>query len=250
MYFFEDTCMPSDEYEIAFREDALEFDILNHKALNILGIYEQEMFTEDGEESDAKSDGVFQKLKSAILAMLDKIGNVINGFLDSMKSLSKDRMTYDDYINSSTGQVRLSGDLFTIQKKLDNEYARMRPIVSKIAKMTDSDIEEVEKVCDSVTSNIHSYGSLYAHTAGQIAKSVAINKLSDHVVNQMEDVQKWRYETEASIKRMQRTTSPQKMKVTQKAIKAMGDLATAYKDLGNKAKDALQNAINKRKRGQ
>lgn len=245
MYFFEDTCMPSDETEISFCEDALEIDILNHKTLNVLGIYEQEMYTEDGDES--VSDGVFAKLKSAILTLLEKIGNIVSGFLDGMKVFSKNRITYDDYINSETGQLRLSTDLFDIQKKLDVEYAKMRPIVSKIANMSGSDILEVEKTCDAVTAHVHTYGKMYGKTAVSLVSAAAVNKLSNHIVNQMEDVQKWRSETEASLKRMQRKTSPEKMKVTQKAVKAMGDLATAYKNIGNKAMNALKNAVNKRK---
>lgn len=248
MYFLEDTCMPSDEAEISFCEDTLELNVLNHKALNILGIYEQEMYVEDGEGSSS-SDGVFQKLQSAILSILGKIGNIVTGFLDGMKVFSKNRITYGDYINSETGQIRLSDDLFAIQKKLDDEYRRMRPVISKIAQMTDSDIEQVEKICDTVTENIHNYGRIYGSMAVQIVEARAINELSNHIVDQMKDVQQWRAETEASIKRMQRETSPKKMKTTQKAVKTMGDLATAYKDLGNRAKNALQNDINKKKGG-
>lgn len=247
MYFFEDTCMPDDEFEISFCEDVLELNILNHNVLNILGIYEQSFMFEDGDESSS-SNGVFEKLKAAILSMLNKIGNIASGVIDSFKSLSADRITYDDYKNSATGQLRLSEDLFEIQRDLDKEYQRMRPVVSKLADMTGQDIDKVEQICDTVTENIHNNGKKYAKDVSKVVTLKAMNKLSEDIVSQMTDVQNWRSETSKSVNRMKRNTDPVKLRVMNKCVKCMGDMTNAYKSLGSKAKSALDSATKKFKK--
>lgn len=245
MYFFEDTCMPDDEFEISFCEDALELNVSSHNVLNILGIYEQAIF-EDGEESPS-SNGVFEKLKSAILSLLDKIGGIVSGFLESMRVFSKDRITYDDYKNSETGQIQLSCDLIAMQKDIDAEYQRMRPIVSKIANITGKDIDKVERICDKVTENLHENRKRYARDITKVVSAAAVNKISENVVSKMDDVKEWRDKTKESVDRMKRDTSPALIRAYHDCIRCMGDIANFYKELGIKAKKALLRVDKKRK---
>ena len=244
MYFFEDVCMPSDDEEISFYEDVLEFGVLNHNASIAIGLYEQQMYLEEGEEKS--DDGVFQKMKNAILAILDKIDSVIRGFLDGFKAFSKNHLTAEKFMNSSTGQLQLAGDLFKIQKEIDREYLKLRPLVSKISKATGEDIEEVAKAADAVTEHVQAYGKKYGKSAVSLASAVAVNKLANHCVDQMEDVQKWRSETEKSVKRLKRDERTIKVKAIQSVTKAMSAITTAYKDIGAKAMNALNNAKNKK----
>ena len=175
MYFFEDVCMPSDDAEISFYEDALELGVLNHKAALAADLYTQELYME--EEDSSGSDGVFEEMKKAILTVLDKIDSIIRGFLDGVKSLSSNRLTADEYLNSSTGQLRLAEDLFAMQKMVDKEYYRLRPIVSKISDMTDIDVEKVASVCDDITEKLHNNRSFIAREAKAMVKASAVKAL-------------------------------------------------------------------------
>ena len=243
MYFFEDVCMPSDDEEISFCEDALELGILDHNASIAIALYEQQMYLEEG---DANSDdGVFQKMKNAILAILEKIDSVIRGFLDSFKVFSKNHLTAEKFMNSNTGQLQLAGDLFKIQKEIDREYLQLRPLVSKISNATGKDIEDVAKLADQITEHVQTYGKKYGKAAVKIASAVAVNKLANDCVDKMEDVQKWRSETEKSVNRLKRDERSLKVRAIQSVTKAMSAITTAYKDVGTKAMNALNNAKKK-----
>lgn len=244
MYFFEGVCMPSDDEEISFCEDALEFGVLNHDASIAIAMYEQQMYLEEGDT--ASDEGVFQKIKNAILAILEKIDSVIRGFLDSFKVFSTNRLTAEKFMNSNTGKLQIAGDLFEIQKKIDREYLQLRPLVSKISNATGKDIEDVAKVADQITENVLANSKQYARSAKKIVSAVAVNKLANHCVDQMEDVQKWRSETEKSVNRLKRDERPFKIRAIESVTKAMSTITSAYKDVGTKAMNALNGAKNRK----
>ena len=245
MYFFEDVCMPSDDTEISFYEDALELGVLNHKAALAVDLYTQELYME--EEDSSGSDGVFEKMKKAILTVLDKIDSIIRGFLDGFKVFSNKHLTADKFMNSSTGQLQLAGDLFEMQKRIDHEYLQLRPVVSKISQLTGEDIEDVAKLADQVTEHVQTYSKRYGKAVINMASATAVNKLANKCVDKMEDVQKWRSETEKSVKRLKRDERTLKMRAIQSVTKAMSVLTNAYRDIGTKAMNALNNAKNKKK---
>lgn len=246
MYFLEDVCMPSDDEEISFCEDTLELGVLDHNASIAIALYDQQMYLEEGESSS--DDGVFQKIKNAILAILEKIDSIIRGFFDSFKVFSQNHLTAEKFMNSNTGKLQLAGDLFKIQKEIDDQYLHLRPLVNKISNATGEDIENVAKLADQITENVQTYGKKYGKTAVKIASAVTVNELANHCVDQMKDVQKWRSETEKSVKRLKRDDRTLKVKAIQSVTKAMSTITTAYKDVGTKAMNALNNAKNKKQK--
>ena len=58
MYFFEDVCMPSDDEEISFYEDVLEFGVLNHYASIAIVLSQQQISLAAG--AATSDDGLFQ----------------------------------------------------------------------------------------------------------------------------------------------------------------------------------------------
>lgn len=265
MFFFEDVCMPSSDEEISFYEDALELGVLNHKAILAVDMYEQCMYLEEGDSPG--NDGVFEKMKRAILAVLDKIDSIIRGFLDGVKSLSSDRLTAEEYMNSSTGQLRLAEDLFAMQKMVDKEYYRLRPIISKISDITDIEAEKVASVCDSITEKLHDNRAFIAREAKGVVKAAAVNALYKNSIDRMSDIQKWEKETAESlrrqgkdekfnreqekkikkaakerakaIKKQETAGMSMRMRAVQKATNAMSALTNAYKYIGDAAHKAL-----------
>lgn len=249
MYFFEDTCIPSNDSEIEYCENKLEFDILNHKASFAVSIYEQQMYLEDG----ASDDGVFEKMKKAILAILDKVDSLIRGFFDSFKIFSDNRLTADKYMNSETAEVRLDADLFEMEKRVDKAYLEARPVIKKISTATGAELEKVAKKCDDITDFVNNNGSKIVDTGVNVVSTVAVDKLVNKCASQMDDVKQWKKLTEESVARMDAKKDKDavpRAKATKSAARMISSIANAYTNIGNRAVRSLNKQNKKSKKGQ
>lgn len=139
---------------VDYLENNLEVAILEHTALNAIAIETQLAYMEDGETKEA-SDGILSKIKKTIFTILDKIGALIEGFIDSVKSLSKNRLTASKYMNSETAKYRLNCDVTKMMEAVDKEYLKTRKVVQAISKGTGVDPAEVANIADTVNETIH-----------------------------------------------------------------------------------------------
>lgn len=252
MYFFEDTCMPTSEAEIEYCESELECAVLCHNALNAYALYEQQMYLEaksddDDVEENAKSEGAFQKLKNAILTILEKINNIIKGFLDSFSVFSKNRLTADKYMDSDTAKIRLSTDIVAMKKNVDRSYLEMRPVISKISSITGKDLEVVAKKCDAATMFLENNRAKLRKGAVKLVQISVIEKVSNDTVNKMQDVQKLRAKTEESAKRMNRggIFGSAKLDALFSSSKLLSTIANQYQFIGKSALSVLK-TVNKK----
>ena len=202
MYFVENVCTPSSEAEIAYCETAIQLGVLNHQALLAIDTYEQCLYLEDG-NSEAV-EGVFQKMKKAVLDILDKIDSIIRGFLDGIKGGSDNRLTADKYFTSETGKINLNKDILEMQKTVDEEFLEMRKVVKMISNTTGFDPEKVGKACDKINEKLHeNRHKLKAGATAAVESAIVYKKVKSNT-SKIKELDVWRKETYDSIERMSR----------------------------------------------
>lgn len=245
MYFVENVCTPSSEAEIAYCETAIEFGVLNHHALIAIDTYEQCLYVEDG--NTEATEGVFQKMKKAILDILDKIDSVIRGFLDGIKSGSKNRLTADKYMSSATAQINLNTDIIEMQKVVDAQFLEMRKVVKMISNVSGFDPDVVANTCDNINEKLHDNRNKIKDGAAGLVKTASALAISDAAIKHIEECNGWKEKTRESVERMSRRGKipPEKqtgmMKALNKASQTLGNLVNSYTYITN----GVISAVNK-----
>ena len=139
-------------------------------------IIEEEDEETKSKKSDAKGDGLIAKLKEAIKAVLDKIKSIFS-------KGEKQHLTADDFLNSETGQVMISEEYAKRCEEIDRDIAALRPFVSKISKLTDKDILEVEKICNRLDAKAHEKAPAVIGMGGAIVKGNVRGAIANKTAN-------------------------------------------------------------------
>lgn len=227
-----DSMTYSPEYA-CFLENALETSILEHDALNAIGIYEQLIYMEDGEETPA-SKGVFEHIKAAILKILDSIQTAIDGAIDFIHSKSKKRLTAEEYMQSNTGQYQLSCDVENMMKAVDNEYLQSRKFVMKVSKLTKQDAEKIAGITDRVNSYLHDNRFKLAALSASAVEYSVVQRLQKSILGKMKDVQKCKDETQDLVNKMNpKDPNAKESKFALAFVKSLSAIGNAYIYMSN-----------------
>lgn len=148
--------LPADAGYALYLENDLEFGIMDRDnmmlldSLTLLPFYE----SDDKSESDSKQNTILQKLSDGIAAVIAKIREIISGAMRAISNLGKEKLTYDDYKNSSTGNAEMKKRTEQIKKEVDDAFLEARPVISLISKVTHINAKKVEEVCDKVNRRL------------------------------------------------------------------------------------------------
>ena len=143
---------------IAFLENSLELDIIDRDVavmwdrLVLLPYYEDS--SESGDDNAAAKSGILKKIQESIEKIIDKIREILTGATRALQNIGKDRITCDDYKNSSTGQAELQKKLDKCKQEIDATFLEMRPVISTISKVLHMDPTKVESACDNINRTI------------------------------------------------------------------------------------------------
>ena len=246
MYFVENVCTPSCEAEIAYCETAIEFGVLNHQALIAIDTYEQCLYVEDG--NTEATEGVFQKMKKAILDILDKIDSVIRGFLDGIKLGSKNRLTVDKYMSSETAQLNIQKDIIEIHKAIDAEFMEMRKVVKVISNVSGFDPNDVAKKCDEITERIRANKDKIKDGAKGLVKAAAIYKISEDANKKIEESWGWEKKTKELLNRMDTNDKhkTERYRAFNKVAETIGSFVNMYSYISKGTKAAIREGENRR----
>lgn len=191
------------EAEIYFKESALESALLDHKVRTEIDLYEQIVFLEGADSPKAKSFP--NRILSAIKLILDKIGKIISGFLDAIKSSSDNRLTVDEYMQSETHEKEVAVNLQKMIDDCEEEYLAMRKCVQSISKATGIDPKAVAAFADMLDA--HAYENRYKiEGVVKAGSTFALKRTLRHtLVKNMENTKKFQKQIEDSIQKIKDT---------------------------------------------
>lgn len=162
-------------------------------------------------KDEPKKDGLIEKLKNAIRAILDKIRSILGR--------NKEHLTADDFMNSETGQVMVSEDFQKRCQEIDRNMAELKPFIARFAKWTDKDILEVEKICDRMDAAAHQWAPVAASFAKANAKARARGAVADATAKVINGCYPKLQENEELLNKqlMLNCDNPRKLKALKKA---------------------------------
>lgn len=114
------------EFEIYFRESALETKKMQFEYMQLETLYET------GSE-EAKTN-VFSKMLESIKNFIMKIKESISNFMLAISQSFGKEVTVKDYMDSNTAEVRIQGDIEKITKEIQDEILSERKGVQAISK--------------------------------------------------------------------------------------------------------------------
>lgn len=103
-------------------------------------------------QTEEKKKSLAGRIIDKIIGILSKIVDAIKEFFYNIKASFGHSLTVEDYMSSNTVKLEFEEDMRQIATFVDQQYAEARPIVSRIAKLTNTDVLKVEKWCDAVSN--------------------------------------------------------------------------------------------------
>lgn len=116
-------------FEIYFREDALERHKIEHSILS-----DVDMYLETG-TTDNEKNGILSSIAEKIQNLIRRIINKANQFFQAIRNSfgSSGSLTLDMYVKSGVGQLRLNGDINKITKEIEDEILQERKGVQMLS---------------------------------------------------------------------------------------------------------------------
>ena len=242
MLIIEDACMAESPEDLIFYENALILDTLYHNSMNIIGM--SSTFMEEG----GSRDGIIGKMIDGIIAILDKIDSLIKGTLDGIRATSKKRLTAHKYMQSATAECVINLEILEMQKRVNEEYLKARPVIQKISSATGFDAEEVEAVCDGINKKLSDNKDKISAGAKGIVKGAALLKIRDVAAKQLEESTGWKKKTEESVNRLRRSGDKKKVSALSKFANTLGNLTNNSIYIINSVNSELRKSEKKKRK--
>ena len=164
--------------------------------LNFLNIIEYQescnSFFEDGNENtevELKKKSFISNAIDRVLKILKNIKDYIKTLLESFSTSFGDKLTTAEYMQSSIAQAQFSTDIKYITDFIDKKYLEARPLVKKIAKLTNKDAESVARFCDSVTNFVHKKGKTILKVGAILTLARLLKKRMNDFLNLSDETQ-------------------------------------------------------------
>lgn len=131
---------------------------------------------ESADDKDSIETAKDNKFIKVIKAIADAVRKITTAFVDMIKNMSgkKENISYNDFINSGTGQIQMSKDYAAINDKIEKEILDGRKIIKTISKGTHIDPKIVAEYCDKAGDVALKYGPATV----SVGSILAIEKLT------------------------------------------------------------------------
>lgn len=144
---------------LEIQKDITSLEILEHEESTRHFLESEQQNDTANEVKEEKKKSFIGRIYDGVIKILSKITDTISEFFYNIKAtFGKNSLNVDDFMTSNTAQAEFREDMRQVAEFMDKQYAKARPIVSKIAKLTHKDVMEVEKWCDSVTNFAANHG--------------------------------------------------------------------------------------------
>lgn len=176
------------DFDIMFREHAIEFDRLNYEYA-----YECAMVDSDLSLMEESEEGTESNKPSGFANFIDKvvksIGKLITDFCDMIKNIfnTNEHLTTSDYLSSDTGKIQLEMDMEKIQKNIDRELLEGRKIIQLISKGTKIPASTIADFTDKCARACKDHGKMIIGTAGAMAIVKGVSSHMKRAKSQVDD---------------------------------------------------------------
>lgn len=146
--------MPEYDGYAVYLENDLELSIMERNTLSLIDSINLLPWYEDKEEENSAANSILDKIIEGIQNVCEKIRSILRGAARAITNMGKDRLSYDDYRKSDTGDAKVKARIAELEKEIDDAFLAARPVISMISKITHIDPKKVESVCDKVNEKI------------------------------------------------------------------------------------------------
>lgn len=165
---------------------------------------------------NGNKESVFKKYISKIFEIIrnafDKFIKLVNSFFNS-----DDHMTVSDYLNSKTGQIRLSKDIEKVNKQIDDEIIKGSNIIQLISSKT--------KIDDHIVADfLNRVASILSVSKNTIIKNTVATAVLKSSIKKCESNKDKINNIEKSIKESSKDLDDESKEQIQKILKALKDL--------------------------
>lgn len=186
------------DFEIYFRENALEYKKAEAACLDVLMVYEDV-------DSESEKPGMFEKLNEKVKALLNRIREIISNFIGAVKSaFSGGTLTVQDYMQSNTVKVKLSADAKKIADQVEQDILSERKGVQMISKAVKSISSKTGMPLDSffdektIGGIIDKTNAFMVNSGGTVVSAAAATVIGNALYSNLDIGQKLTKELEES----------------------------------------------------
>lgn len=146
--------MPEYDGYAVYLENDLELSIMERNNLSLIDSLSLLPWYEDKGEDNSTANSILDKIIAGIQSICEKIRSILQGAARAIANMGKERLKYDDYRKSDTGDAEMKARIAKLEKEIDDVFLEARPVISMISKVTHINPKTVETFCDKINDKI------------------------------------------------------------------------------------------------
>lgn len=232
--------MESEEIDYFIMNSSLKTDIISYDISNMVNAYKIQSFLESGDE---KKSSIIGAVLNKIKKILETIGSIVSGFFQGISQIGGDHLTPEDYMNSEAAQIRLDEDIVSKKMAIDEEYLKLRKIISKISDISHIPPEAVAMVSDMGNELVHKNRFKIADAGKSMIKAEVASRLANNVASKMKSVQRDKEIVDKCIDKLKERNEPidpKDLTKLQKISQSLHNTAISYLGCYNKLTEKLR----------
>ncbi len=238
MSYYTDIFCPS-HGDITLLESAVYMDQLDLEIDKSMSAMESVFMMESEEESDErqiKQEGIFKKVKEALLSLIKKVQDTINSLFKK-----REKFDVDEFINTNKDvRAKFSMDYEKFAKVLDEEYYKTHKIAKMINKLTGKDAQAIKDAEINLSYIGADAVDFIENNGGTVAKIGITYAASKSIIKNNEKLNKINTEIGDYVRKTNNPEEISKMNLFKKLINKNADLINKAHRIGVKMENEIK----------